>query len=67
MSEIYRLIRDVTPKECEWLPRIFKKGEILYLYTGCTYGAIDYGVAITEKLDEWPFLEMPLDAIERIE
>jgi hypothetical protein len=67
MNEIYKVTRDVTPKECDWLDRTFKKGEIVYLYTGCTYGAIGSGIAVTEKLNELPFLEIPLNAIERIE
>ena len=62
----YKLIRDVTKKECPWLDRTFKEGEILYKYTGYTYGCIDEGLAVSEKLNETPFFELPYDALEEI-
>lgn len=47
--------------------RTFKKGEILYKYTGYTYGCIGDGVALSEAGSrETPFFEFPADAIEEI-
>lgn len=61
----YRLTRDVTKKECNWLDRKFKKGELVYSYSGATYGCISYnGSAFTLVEGETPFFELPDDAVE---
>jgi len=63
----YRLIRDVTKKECPWLDRTFKEGETVYYYSGYTYGCISFnGIAVCEKLDENPFFELPENALEEV-
>lgn len=47
----------------------YKKGTILYEYTGCTYGVISKdGIAVTEKPGrgsylETPFFEVPKDLL----
>ena len=67
MMRKYRLIRDVTKKECPWLDRTFKEGETVYYYSGYTYGCISFnGIAVCEKLDENPFFELPENALEEI-
>ena len=58
-----RLTRRVTKKECPWLSRPFRKGEIVYRYDGCTYGCIASGIACTERDGKTPFFELPQDAV----
>lgn len=60
----YMLIRNVTKKECGWLSRTFKKGEIVYEYSGATYGCISlHGTAFTLVEGETPFFELPNNAV----
>lgn len=63
--EKFTLSRKVTRQECDWLMRDFKKGELVYEFTGATYGCISFtGVACT--LDETgggEFFELPSDAL----
>ena len=66
MMTKYKLIRDITKKECPWLDRTFKKDEIVYKYTGYTYGCISEGLAVSEKLNETPFFELTYAALEEI-
>lgn len=59
-----QLIRDVTQKECSWLPHTFWEGDWVYEYEGCTYGCITpNGIAITIIPDKTPFYEIPLSAV----
>ena len=61
----YTLTRNVTKKECDWLDRSLKKGEIVYEYTGPTYGCISgNGSAFTLTKNETPFFELPDDAVQ---
>lgn len=63
----YILIRNVTKKECSWLKRTYKKGEIVYRYNKCTYGCIGpYGIAFSEVPNKEPFFELPYDAVQKI-
>jgi hypothetical protein len=47
--------------------RKVEKGEVLYTFHGPTYGCVDSwnGIALSEVVDEYPFFEFPLDAVER--
>lgn len=63
----YRLIREVTTDECNWLGRCFLKNDIVYSYPGPTYECIsDSGWAFTEEKETLPFFELPLNSIEKI-
>jgi hypothetical protein len=67
----YKLVRDVTQKECDWLDRNYKKDEIVYEYPECTYGCISHnGVACIEKpysnIEHEPFFELPINALRKI-
>ncbi|MEO8947313.1 MAG: hypothetical protein ABI308_02820 [Mucilaginibacter sp.] len=62
--EHYKLIRTVTTKECPWLYRTFKIGEIVYRYFGYTYKLIgEHGSAFSKDVDIPPFFELPNDAV----
>ena len=51
------LLRDLPDQE-------LKRGECLYIYWGHTYGCIrDGGVAVTAEPCEYPFFEVPEDAL----
>ena len=65
---IYIAVRDVEIEECHWLHKPVKKGEILYGYSGPTYGCIGAGSVVTrDQQGNTPFFELPSDAIKRIE
>ena len=61
------LIRDVTRKECSWLPRDFKTGEHIYEYHGYCYGVIGpSGIACTLIDGETTFYEFPKNSVSSI-
>jgi hypothetical protein len=63
----FKLNRDIPKSECDWLPRDFKKDEIIFEYTGYTYGCCSRtGTACTILANETPFLEFPNDALEKV-
>ena len=60
-----QLIRDVTPEEYKWLQRTFKKGEVVYYYSGPTYGAIG-NTGVPCSIDgNTPCFELPWDALDK--
>ncbi len=62
----YQLIRDVTTGECPWLDRKWTKGNILYEFTGPTYGCLTrIGGAFCEEKGGSIFFELPLDSVEK--
>ena len=64
MDDRFVLVRDVTRKECHWLPRDFKKGEVLYRFQGATYGVCSpSGVPMMLAPDALPFYEFPEDSL----
>lgn len=62
--EVYEVIRDITPKECDWLLGTIKKGTILYEFKFNTYGCIGSGIAVSAQPNAYPFLEVPYSAIK---
>ena len=58
----YMLTRDVTMSECPWLKRDFKKGETVFVFSGCTYDCISKGgKAFTwEEKGGGIFFELPI-------
>lgn len=63
----YRLTRNVTQKECDWLDRTFKKGEVVFEYNGVTYGCVSSdGSAFTIEEGKGPFFELPDNAVKEI-
>ncbi|HWE16902.1 MAG TPA: hypothetical protein VG758_06930 [Hyphomicrobiaceae bacterium] len=60
----YRITRDIDKREQPWMG--ISAGEIVYAYTGCTYGCIGAGLAVSRRLGETPFFEVPKDGIEPI-
>lgn len=65
---IYQAVRNVEITECYWLQEAVKKGEILYGYSGVTYGCCSSsGLVVTrDRHGNEPFFEVPSDSIERI-
>ena len=65
-----RLTRAVSTGECPWLEKDLEAGAIVHLYTGYTYGTVDFrsGIAVTlaPGLDE-SFVELPASALEQQE
>jgi hypothetical protein len=65
-----RLTRAVSKGECPWLEKDLEAGAIVHLYTGYTYGTVDFrsGIAVTlaPGLDE-SFVELPASALEQQE
>lgn len=62
MSRQFKLLRRVTKKECPWLDRSFKKGEVVHEFTGHTYGCIGAGIACSLDGNN-PFFELPINAL----
>jgi hypothetical protein len=61
----YEVIRDVTPTECTWLPRVIKKGEVFKKFEGATYGVVtNAGVAVLYNCST--ALEIPKSAVKII-
>ena len=60
----YELTRDVSRKECPWLDRDLKKGELVSRYEGVTYGCIGAGIACSWD-GKNPFFEVPRDALSQ--
>lgn len=65
MTKQFQLTRRVSKKECPWLDRAFRKGEIVHEYRGFTYGCIGAGVACSFDGGN-PFFELPRDALVAI-
>lgn len=67
MPDTRTLSRDVTPDECPWLKRTYKKGVRVYLYNGYTFGCVSpTGTAVTIHNNERPFFELPTDALSTL-
>ena len=64
----YILTRDVTIDECSWLSDNFKKGDIVYYYSGFTYGCCSSrGLPFTMEDGKTPFFELPKDSVEKLQ
>lgn len=57
------LSRAVTKAECPWLDEDLPAGLVVHKFTGCTYGCIGAGIAVTRESGEHPFFEVPCDAV----
>ena len=61
-----KLTRTVEPSECSWLDRTYFEKEVVFEYTGHTYGCISpRGIACSED-GETPFFELPGDALKQV-
>lgn len=60
-----RLTRLVMMKECPWLYRDYERDEIVFPYSGPTYGVISPdGRACSDLPGREPFFELPAAALE---
>lgn len=68
MSRAFKINRRIDRSVQPWMDAddIVEEGETVYLYSGCTYGCIGAGVAVTRKDGETPFFEVPRDALQPI-
>jgi hypothetical protein len=58
------LIRNISKKECAWIPRELKKGESVTEFLGPTYGCVsEAGVAVLLEGDD-AFIEIPKTAVK---
>lgn len=65
MSKVLITTRVITQQECPWLDNDVPAGTVLWSYDGATYGVVsDNGKAVSAKLAETPFFEVPVDAIK---
>lgn len=56
------LTRDVSG---HWLDEVLRAGKIVYRWSGYDYAIIGPGgVAVSDKPDEYPFYEIPADAVQ---
>jgi hypothetical protein len=58
-----KLSRAVTKKECPWLDEDLPAGLEVHKFSGCTYGCVGAGIAVTREPGENPFFEVPRDAL----
>lgn len=64
MSKVLTLKRAVTQKECPWLDEDLPAGTQVWDYHRYTYGCISTkGMAVSAKMAETPFFEIPRDAV----
>jgi hypothetical protein len=62
------LTRDVLKTECSWLKEDLKKGDIIFKYNKCTYGAITpNGIACSKGYNVDPFFEVPINSVVHVE
>lgn len=59
--------RDVTPAECSWLLETVVAGTIVHLCAKSTYGAVRDFPATLDPDGDYPFFELPWDAIAETE
>lgn len=65
MTKVLITTRDITQLECPWLDKDIPKGTPVWSYEGAAYGVVSPGgVAVTAKVAETPFFELPLDAVK---
>lgn len=57
-----KIIQKLTIDECPWLDEEIKEGTKVYEFTGCTYGCVGDGIAVSFAPDG-PFCEVPEYAI----
>lgn len=55
--------RDVTPEECWWLAETVAAGTIVHRCAKSTYGAVRDFPATLDPDGDYPFFELPWDAI----
>lgn len=58
-----KLIRDVRKAECPWLDTDLPAGTEVLRFVGSTYGVVGAGVAVSMVEGEYPFFEVPQDAV----
>lgn len=58
-----KLSRAVTTAECPWLEEDLPAGLEVHEFTGCTYGCVGAGIAVTREAGVNPFFEVPRDAV----
>lgn len=66
MIRRYVLTRDVTTDECPWLvnvPQPITEGTVVYRFTKPTYGAVREFAATLDPEYDYPFFELPHDAV----
>lgn len=59
--------RDVTPEECWWLGETVTAGTVVHRCARTTYGAVRDFPATLDPDGDYPFFELPWDAIEQHE
>jgi len=63
-----RLNRTVTKRECPWLDNDIEAGTKVYLYSGYTYGTVDFRIGVAVTLAPGPnesFIELPASALSQ--
>ena len=68
MAKAYRIRYQIDKTVQPWMEEgeVVKIGEVVYAFSGCTYGCIGAGVAVTRQPDQTPFFEVPRDALEDV-
>jgi hypothetical protein len=68
MATKFKVKRDVTKEECDWLRETVDEGSIVYECVYNTYGCISpSGIAVTKDEEGgYPFFELPYTALEKI-
>ena len=68
MAKQYRVIRDVSWRECPWLKSPVSEGTIVYKFLQPTYGVVSNdGTAVCLDAEgNYPFMELPTEALEEI-
>jgi hypothetical protein len=63
----FLVMRDIGSTTCPWLDKRIHEGDIVYEYTGFTYGLVsDEGIAVTYEPGVTPFFELPTQHLKEI-
>jgi hypothetical protein len=62
------LCRDLTKKECPWLDKDLKKGDVIYRFPRTSHQCVntENGLACSYEHGKHPFFEIPFDAIDHV-
>ena len=67
MARKMRITKRVDKTVQTWMrDEVFEVGDVVYEFSGYTYGCVGSGIPVTRVPDELPFCEVPRDCVEPV-